>query len=81
MYETSRGFVVSYFGAALSNRALPGLEVVSGLSCDVLASPTSTYPPGTSEPIKELVKYLRTLPTECVDYNLDWLDLGRTAGG
>src|ERR1700745_4265379 len=26
VYETSRGFVVSYFGAALSNRALPGLE-------------------------------------------------------
>ena len=26
VYETSRGFVVSYFGAALSNRTLPGLE-------------------------------------------------------
>jgi hypothetical protein len=26
VYETSRGFVVSYFGAALLNRTLPGLE-------------------------------------------------------
>ena len=26
VYETSRGFVVSYFGTALSNRSLPGLE-------------------------------------------------------
>ena len=26
VYETSRGFVVSYFGVAMSNRTLPGLE-------------------------------------------------------
>jgi hypothetical protein len=26
VYETSHGFVVSYFGAAVSNRTLPGLE-------------------------------------------------------
>ena len=26
VYETSHGFVVSYLGAAVSNRALPGLE-------------------------------------------------------
>jgi hypothetical protein len=26
VYETCRGFVVGYFGAALANRTLPGLE-------------------------------------------------------
>ena len=26
VYDTSRGFVVSYFGVALSNRTLPGLD-------------------------------------------------------
>jgi hypothetical protein len=26
VYESARGFVVSYFGTAMSNRALPGLD-------------------------------------------------------
>jgi hypothetical protein len=60
---------------------LPGFENLPGLTCAWLASPTSTYPSGMSEPAVNLVKYLRTVSVECVDYSLDWLDLSRNAGG
>jgi hypothetical protein len=59
---------------------LRGNDTPPGLTCDGLASPTFTYAPGMSQSAVELMKFLRSLQAECVDYNVDWLDLSRNAG-
>lgn len=61
--------------------SLRGNDTLPGLTCARLASPTLTYPSGMSKSAVDLVKYLRALPVECIDYSIDWLDLSRNAGG
>ena len=61
--------------------SLRGNDTLPSLTCARLTSPTLTYPSGMSKSAVDLVKYLRTLPVECIDYSIDWLDLSRNAGG
>jgi hypothetical protein len=61
--------------------SLRGNDAAPALTCDGLASPTFTYLPGMPQSTVDLVKFLRSLRTECVNYNVDWLDLSRDAGG
>ncbi len=54
-----------------------GGKPVSGVTCEMLASPTPVYPPDASARTIWFVNFYRSLrPLACETYSLAWHDLG-----
>jgi hypothetical protein len=50
---------------------------VPGLTCQMLTAPTPSYPANASKKSVDLIDWFRTqAPVTCVQYSLDWHDLG-----